>query len=107
MNTMIQIPELWVPIVSTFIPLLAALSVKRTPEIADPSRENFYRAAVAITASGVVAIAETLTDGMAGDTVNSILSSFFLAVATQLVFYMSLWRNLDINDKALPTKGIV
>lgn len=98
MDQTFQLPELWVPVVAAFIPLLAALAVK-----ADGA--SAVRALIAIVATGVLAVVHALTDAQP-DTWETLLATFATATVSMLASYEAVWTHLGINRRLLADKGL-
>lgn len=98
MDSVIALPELWVPVVAAFIPILTALAVKAENGTA-------VRAAIAIAASAILAVVEQVTADDAS--VEALIATFAIVVITQVAFYASVWKPLvNVNDRVAPGVGV-
>lgn len=93
----VTLPALWVPIISAFIPLIAALAVRQ-------DGSNAIRALIAVIASAAIAVIDVVTGS--GATVNELLSTFGTALAVELVFYAAIWGPIVGINNIAPNVGI-
>lgn len=96
MDSVIVLPDVWVVVVSAFIPLFTSLSVKQ-------EGANSVRALVAAVAVIVLTLVEQITvaDGF---TLAGLLSTGLVAAVTQATWYVTVYKPIfNINDRAPDT----
>lgn len=95
MNELIVLPDVWVPVVAAFIPLLTAFAVKREGSSAT-------RALVAAVAVVILAVVEQIT---ANDfTLEGLVSTGLIAAITQATWYLTIFKPLfNVNERAPDT----
>lgn len=98
MDTVVMLPEVWVPVVAAFVPILSSLAVK-------PEGSNAARAVIAVIAVAVLAVVTELTDSVPGDTVEALVSTFFVSLVSAVSSYAAFWKHLGINHKVAPRVG--
>lgn len=99
MDTSLVLPEVWVPVVAAFVPILSALAVK-------PEGSNWVRAAISIAAVAVLAVVTQVTDSVPGDTVEGLVSTFLVSLVTAISSYTALWQHLGVNSTVAPRVGV-
>lgn len=92
------LPDVWVPLIAAFIPLLTAAAARS-------EADNNVRALVAIGAAGLLAVAERLVDG-SGGSLEELLVAFGVAFVAQLTAYVGVWKLFAVNDRILPDGGV-
>ena len=93
------LPEVWLPAVAAFIPVLSAFAVSQ-------DGTNRQRAAIAVIASGALAATETIVSGNTF-TLEQLAISGLTAIVTQLALYASLWGPIvNVNALVAPKFGI-
>lgn len=88
----VQIPDVWMPLAAALLPILSGLAVRS-------DGQNWIRALIALVASGVLAVVETLNDGQP-DTWETLAVTFLIAVVTFVGSYEGLMRHLGVNRLA-------
>ncbi|MBT8213345.1 MAG: hypothetical protein KJN71_09380 [Acidimicrobiia bacterium] len=95
MDSVIVLPDVWVPVVAAFIPLLTAFAVKR-------EGSNAMRALFAAIAVVVLSVVEQIT---ANDfTLEGLVSTGLIAAVTQATWYVTVYKPLlNVNERAPDT----
>ena len=96
----VTIPTVWLPVIGMLIPVLTAVVTRyRADSKAVP-------AAVAIIASGVVTVTQSLMDDTP-DTTTTLLIGFLMVIGPAVGSYIGFWQPVvKINERAFPKSGI-
>ena len=98
MDSVIILPDLWVPVVSPLIVILTALLVRA-------EGSHGVRQIVALVLSAGIAVLEQITSAPEF-TIEGLLSTFIVAFLSQLGVYLGTKRVIDVNSRIAPTVGI-